>query len=54
MKPSNTKTIKQSPAQKRYAKAAEYLKSQGININSRADDHYRAAIQIAAGLKKGS
>ncbi|MFA6400905.1 MAG: hypothetical protein WCX31_04660 [Salinivirgaceae bacterium] len=42
---------KTTAAEKRYATALVYLHKNGINIYSRADDFYRHAIQIAAGVK---
>lgn len=49
----NTEAKYQQPtlAQVRFYKAAEYLKSNGIDIQSRSDDHYRQAIIIASGIK---
>lgn len=38
-------------ANQRLDKAVVYLMAKGIDINSRADDHYRNAIFIAAGFK---
>ena len=42
---------KPTQAQVRIRQATEYLKKQGIDINSRSDDHYREAIIIASGIK---
>ncbi len=56
MKQTTNKVIDQNnskpdAAQKRLNSANNYLKKHGININCRADDHYRNAILIAAGFK---
>ena len=45
------KRKKPTQAQVRFWQATEYLKKQGIDINSRADELYRKAIIIASGIK---
>jgi len=45
---------KPTAAQKRFSNAVVYLHSNGINIYSRADDFYRRAIEIAAGINSNT